>query len=200
MSGLDQTKAENPSRRRRPRPFASSAPARLAPVYRSHQETLSELDKIKAENLKETLRQFQRYLVWGIGSALSYYILSSINPGSTNVNVPLPGAFVSVTTDFAKTIALAIFWIAGAMANYEHERAQRIVVSLGSNRKLVRAILTFPSLATEIYPVVRVAAVIIPAALVVFGLINEWTKSTAGGGDRLTMILLLFSPYLLSVS
>lgn len=156
----------------------------------------SEVDKIKAENLKETLSQIQTYLIWGIGSALSFFILSSTNPTSTTIQVPLPGAFISVTPGLAETIALAICWISGALASYAHERAQRIVLSLQHNREMLDALLLYPSIATEIYSAVRVAPAFISAVLLITGLISKWTSLQVEILWRVFVFLILLSPYL----
>jgi hypothetical protein len=63
---------------------------------------MAERDDVLVENLRETLRQVQRYTVWGIGSALSYFALATTDLGSAPVDVPVPGSFVSVNTEFAK--------------------------------------------------------------------------------------------------
>jgi hypothetical protein len=157
---------------------------------------MNESDKIRVENLKETLRQFQSNLVWGIGSSLSYLILSVSDLGSTHLSVPLPGAFVSVTTDFARAIALAIAWGAGALASYAHERARRIAYGLRSEPDLLRATLTFPSIATEIYPLVRVLPAILPAVFLFIGLLAEWMNTEGETASRLLVAVLLLAPYL----
>ena len=161
---------------------------------------MAERDDVLLENLREALRQVQRYTVWGIGSALSYFALATTDLGSTSVDVPVPGSFgsfVSVNTEFAKVLALAIFWVAGAMAVYTHEGAIRISRALQCNPDLLRAALTFPSIATEIYGLVRVSAALIPAGLVLTGLVLDAGLRAYIGSTALLMgTAVLLSPYI----
>lgn len=156
---------------------------------------MTDSDKILVDNMKETLRQLQSYLVWGIGSSLSFLILSVTDLKSGTVNVPLPGSFVSVNTTFAAAIALSIYWVVGALASYAHERAQRIASKMQDNPELLGATLTFPSIATEFYPAVRVLAAIIPCAFTLVGLIYGWRKAEGNLEWRIFSTFLLLAPY-----
>lgn len=155
---------------------------------------MAESDKILTDNLKETLRQLQSYVIWGIGSSLSFLILSLSDFRSMNVTVALPGSFVPVSADFAKIIAVSIYWVAGALASYAHERAERIASRL--NPELLDATLTFPSVATEYYPGVRALAALIPSGFILAGLISSWRKSEGELGLRIFLTAILLVPYI----
>lgn len=158
--------------------------------------TLTELEKILIENLKGSLSHLQTYLIWGIGSALSFLILSVSDFGSAVVTIPLPGAFTAVDTTFARVVALAIAWITGALATYTYERAVRIVSKMKSSPDELRAILTYPSVVTEIYPGVRLMAAIIPASFIIFGFISNWNSIEGDFLMRTFLMLFLLVPYI----
>jgi len=157
---------------------------------------MTEIEKILSENLKEALRQFQTYLLWGIGSSLSFLILSITSYGSETITIPLPGFFASVNITFAKIIALAIAWIAGALATYQHELAVRIAVKLQKNMNLLHALLTFPSIATEYYPGVRFIAVSIPGIFILIGSVYNRGEVQLEIFQFILLTLFLLTPYM----
>jgi hypothetical protein len=156
---------------------------------------MTELEKILIENLKESLSKLQTYLIWGIGAALSFLLLSVSNLGTATVAIPLPGALTTVNTTFARLIALAIAWFAGALATYTYERTVRIVSKMKSSPEVVRAILSYPSVVTEIYPGVRLMAAIIPAAFILFGFISVWNNIETGFMGRVFLMFFALIPY-----
>jgi hypothetical protein len=157
---------------------------------------MTELEKILVENLREGLRQFQTYLTWGIGAALSFLLLSISDLGSETVGLPIPGAFASVNTTFARIIALAIAWVAGALATYTYERIVRIKAELWTNAKLLRTVLTYPSVLTVIYPGVSLIAVFVPGACIVGGFIFIWNNIPGDFGWRLFLATVSLAPYI----
>jgi len=167
---------------------------------------MTDADKLYIDNLKAALQQIQRYIVLGLGAALYYMVLSSPNQDASKpVAIPMPGISIATDVEFAKDISLAIVFVVGAMASYSAERASRIATEM-SNRvaretgvlEIFCALRSFPSIATEPYPLVRVGAALLPAVLIVFGRLDEvW--NTEGSVDWFRFLFatsLLLAPYL----
>jgi hypothetical protein len=151
---------------------------------------MTDVNKLYIENLKAALQQIQRYIVLGLGASLYYMVLCFPNQ---NVNkpvvIPMPGVSIATDVEFAKDISLAIAVVVGAMASYSAERASRIFSKI-SNRiaketgmdEILCALRSFPSIATEPYPLIRISAALLPAILIVFGRLDE-VFSTEGSTD-----------------
>jgi hypothetical protein len=154
-----------------------------------------EAEQILIDNLKETLKQFQSYLLWGIVAAITYYLLVLNKSSTTNLELPVIGNLHSVDTSFAKHICLAVYWLLGLMAGYALERTERISIKLNDSPEILKAASTYPSIATEIYPLVRVLAGLLPVAIMVFARIEIWNRSL-DTDMQIYKLLLLAAPYL----
>ena len=158
-------------------------------------------EEILIDNFRESLRQLQVYIIWGIGSSLSYLILSTSvpKPGQTPASIPIPGAFIAIDPGIARVIALSIYWVVGAMATYAFERAQRIAETLRNNPQLLNASLTFPSIATETYTLVRLIPALLPLFLFLSAIIAQWLKGEYRGDAMwgyIFWMVIMVSPYL----
>src|SRR5438128_8524654 len=108
-------------------------------------------DKILADNLLETFRQLQRYLVLGLGSSLFYLLLARANtaPPPSGATVTLPGGLPATDPRFASALAISLYWGAGAFATWVVSRANRIVKELQLRQpSALAALLTYPTLGT----------------------------------------------------
>jgi hypothetical protein len=154
-----------------------------------------EVQDILLENLKESLKQFQNYLIWGMIASITYYILALNKSNTTNLNLPVVGSMDAVNTHFARLISLAVYWILGCMGSYALERIERISVKLFHKKELLKAVATYPSIATEIYPLVRVFAGLLPIVILVLGRIELWNNN-AKTSDQIYKMVFLIIPYL----
>lgn len=153
--------------------------------------TVSDLEKILIENLTAALQQVQRGLTLAIGAALSYGALVLTTSEEEQVTVPIPGFEVAVEIGFAKLLLLALYWVAAALAGYAHEQAGRIAGTLErENRPALRAALSYPTIVTEIYPAVRLIAVLLAPAIVAAAFWVEWLR--AGRGVEALLFFLTF--------
>jgi hypothetical protein len=173
----------------------------------------TEIEKILLEHLKETLKQFQNYLVWGLVAILSYYLLVINKSNITNINLPVIGSFDSIDKSLASMICISVFFFLGAMATYALERVDRIcltfayvdktkiqddseLIALFENKtKLLQATLTFPSIATENKWLIRIAPMIISIVLIVLARIEIW-NSASSFSTQLLILSILLSPFI----
>lgn len=114
---------------------------------------MAEPKDVLVENLKETLKGVERYLL--LGSALALFILLLADSGklavgavAQEVNIPIVG--LSAPSPGAALIALAIYTLLGWMIFGLVRRVQRIKNKLTQldEEKLLDAALTYPSMIT----------------------------------------------------
>jgi hypothetical protein len=129
--------------------------------------------EILVENFRESLRQIHGYVVWGIGTSVSFFGLALLSPKSSDAAAPIsvPGAFVAVDPVLAQVILVAGCVVVGAMAGYAAEQARDTAKALENVSGLLPALRTFPGIATSPYPGVRYIASLLPLVLVALGLI-----------------------------
>jgi hypothetical protein len=157
----------------------------------------TEVEKILLDNFKETLKQFQNYIVWALVATLSYYLLTLSKSNTTQLNLPVIGSINAIDKSLASVISISVFWFLGAMASYALERADRIAVTLKAygKEKLLKAMVTYPSIATEPYPLIRLAPALISILLIIAARVEVW--SSASKTDRqLSVLFLLLVPYI----
>jgi len=152
-------------------------------------------EDILIENLKETLKQFQSYLVWGIIASISYYLLTLNKSATTNLNLPVIGSMEAIDINFARLVSLSIYWILGWMAGYALERTERITLKLYHRKEILKAVATYPSIATEIYPIVRIFAGLLPIVIMCLGRIESWNNNSRTD-SQIFKIAMLLAPYL----
>ena len=158
---------------------------------------MDETTKLALRYFESTVGQVQRYLMLSLAAALFFMVLSLGNgDGADHVSVPLAGFAISADVGFARVLAALISVVAGAMASYSEERADRIFLRLDARlsatpegRSLLRTVRMYPSVATESYPLVRIVAALAPGMLLVAGLIIESADRWDSGHTLLAGLL-----------
>ncbi len=202
----------------------------------------NESKNILLDNLKETLKQFQNYLVLGLLAALSYFLLVLSKSETASVNLQGIVSANSIDKATASTIWICVFWFLGALATYALERIDRIcitylaidtqklseakeLVSKFRNRKeeltdsetkqftevkefinehytrleILKAATTFPSIATEVYRLVRIAPALISIALIVLARIKIWNSNIHSDVQIYEMIILILPYFVIAI-
>jgi hypothetical protein len=155
-----------------------------------------DVENILFDNLKEALKQFQNYLVWGIVACLTYFLLTIGNSTTTSLNITPIGSLPPIDISTGKFISLSVYWILGLLSGFTLERAERISLTLiDINPRRLKAMLTYPSIATGSHLAVRLFASLIPILIAVSGAIVDWNNDLKAS-IQIGMILLLIAPYL----
>ena len=153
------------------------------------------------ENLKETLKSAQTYLVTGNGAALFLLVLATqgkLAKGTPEQDVSIPFVGLSAPTFTAALIALAIYFLSGVvvLSFLAHSRRiQERLLADCSGRALLDAVLTYPSLLTTSLKV-QMGAALLPACLGACALLLAYYDSHGFRKAALTGTLFA-SPYLL---
>lgn len=156
---------------------------------------------ILIENLKETLKSAQTYLVTGNGAALFLLLLATqgkLAKGTPEQDVSIPFVGLSAPTFSAAFIALAIYLLSGMLVLGCLAHSKRIQERLSadcSGRALLDAVLTYPSLLTMSLRV-QMGAALLPACLGACALLLAYYDSHGFLKAALTGALFA-SPYLL---
>jgi hypothetical protein len=109
-----------------------------------------DIDAVRVANLTEALRQANRYLVSGLFSAVFLFALS-LDPGAFNSSgsISLPGGLPPLPVRYARLALGVIYWVSPILADFSLARAERIGIYLQeTNPELLKAAITFPSIAT----------------------------------------------------
>lgn len=197
-----------------------------------------EARNILLENLKESLKQFQKYLVFGLLAALSYFLLVISRSDTTSVNLEGIVSANGVSKEAVSVIWISIFWILGALASYSLERIDRICakyLDLDSDKiavaksfiakkedeehalseeeereysaatefiaerhlrlEILKAVTTYPSIATEVYPFVRIAPAIISIVVILLARIHIWNPDSRNDIQVIELVFLVI-PYI----
>ncbi len=154
-------------------------------------------NEIRLDNLRETLRQIQRYIVLGIGSAiiLLSVILQApdLSKSSATLTLPFIGQVAPSMAAFTLIIAGFIF---GAVSVSGVNRVVSIAREIG-DESLVDAALTFPTVVTIQSKVLRVGASLMPPILLVLGYMIEHSRTeTPFDPFALVGMAMISSPYL----
>jgi hypothetical protein len=128
-----------------------------------------------ADNLRATVGQAQRYLFVALSSAALFAALTLPNPSPGElVKWQLLGVPLSITPPLVLIVLYFIyigsFYLADNMLIHVGDLADRL-----ADKEEVRAILSYPTVLTA-SPVGRTASILLPAALVVFGLIRLYLQ------------------------
>jgi hypothetical protein len=151
----------------------------------------SELEKILLENLKQSLIQYQNYLIGGLVAAILFFLLSRSTAPTAKLSVGIGS--IEANIKHALYFSFCLYWISGALASYALENANRIGLKLQHNEPLLKAAITYPSLATEIHPGIRVIAGILPALIMVYSFLT--VKGTTSL-EKIFMLIIIAAPYL----
>lgn len=170
---------------------------------------MSDAEKILVDNLKESLHQLQRYMVFGLGSSLFLLVLvwSTRNRLSGEVSIKLPGEWLPgpVSLPIAAAIVLSTYWISGMLATIVVSRANHIVEllkdslrlsseDLSNSSKLLEAVLTYPSIPTTRVHGPRLGLALLPPIFIaVASLMSELRPNSYWRVVGLAMLVL---PYI----
>src|SRR4051794_34622317 len=113
-----------------------------------------EPDKIHIDNLREALRQVERYVLIGFFAAFSFVLLQFGTPGQA---YSVPGFTIPVDPITAKVLLVAAYIVAGYIA-FGNLEVAKVATSSIANDSLLNATLLHPTLTTSVYPVFRFIA------------------------------------------
>ena len=147
---------------------------------------------ILLENFRETLRRSDKYVKLATGAAVFFLMIALTWKRADAVSIP---GFLAIDRASAVALVLTVFWISTLMAAYAVERARRMLFHFEAEPQLFYAVMTYPALATERWPAVRYAAVLLPLAVVLIGLGQiSWFRAP-GDFDRVfAMTTILAAP------
>jgi len=128
---------------------------------------MADIDAVRVDNFKESLRQANRYLALGLFSSLFLLALSFDPAAFGSGSVPLPGGLPSVPVRYALSMLALVYWVSPFLADFSLARAERIGLQLQqSNLELLKAALTFPCIATTRVHGPRWITALVPPILV----------------------------------
>ena len=154
---------------------------------------MSTAKEILVDNLRETLRQLQRYLQIGFGAALFCFLLAVIGPET--VNSPTGAVSFPIPTSLALALAVSAYWVCGVVAEFFVSIANRIMTLIGDD-ELVLATVNYPSLLTTRPFLIRLGLTVLPPVLIVFALaIVLGEKLLSGSGLPVFGCFVLIVPY-----
>jgi hypothetical protein len=133
---------------------------------------MSDHSAIYVDSLRESLRQVDRSLVWGMAAGLSVLSLSIATQGQAG---EFSLGFGKFNGSFAFNLALAVYFVLGFVGASTVERVQRIARKL--DPEIRSALKTFPSVATWSSAEIRFIAVILPAVCVAAGFVYARIQS-----------------------
>jgi len=141
-----------------------------------HREVVHmDVTDILIENLREALRQVQRFLVLGVVTSLSLMLLQVSTAPAQPIQVP--GPVVPVDPSTAKVILGAVYVATGFMAWASIDLATSTARAI-KNDQLRDAALTFPSFTTSPDPGIRNLTCLVPPFFfmiaVVVWVVNQW--------------------------
>lgn len=111
---------------------------------------MADIEAVLVDNFKESLRQANRYLAFGLFSSLFLFSLS-VDPDafSGSGNVSLLGGLPPLPVKYAQIVLALVYWVSPFLADFSLARAERIGIQLQhSNVELLKATITFPCIAT----------------------------------------------------
>ena len=133
---------------------------------------MSDHSAIYVDSLRESLRQIDRSLVWGMAAGLSTLSFSIATQGQGG---EFSFGFGKFGGSFAFYLALAVYFVLGFVGASTFERVQRIAGELDPD--ILSALKTFPSVVTWSSAALRFIAVILPAICMAAGFINARIQS-----------------------
>jgi uncharacterized damage-inducible protein DinB len=129
-------------------------------------------DQLLKENIIEALKQVHQYIVLGLGTSASALALAlKTTAVGAQSSVTVPGTFVAVDPQAARAVLLAVCFVAGAMAYYSADAANRIAQRMKTSPELLEVAGTYPSIATFRFPGVRYVAALLPFLFAVITLL-----------------------------
>lgn len=128
-------------------------------------------DNSISENLKDTIKQAERYTLLALSSAVVFAALTLPNPKEGDVvNWELLGVPLPIAPQLALIVLYLVYvgscLLADNMLIHVRDLSDKI-----KNKELVPAILSYPTILT-VSPIGRLLGTVLPAILVVFGLMK----------------------------
>jgi len=128
---------------------------------------MADIDAILVDNLKECLRQTNRYLNAGFFSSLIVFALA-VDPaafaGASGISIP---SLTTLPLKHAQIALVGVYWLSPFMAYFTVSRAHRIAIELQKrDRQLVSAASTFPCILTSRVHGPRILICLLPPLLV----------------------------------
>ena len=147
-------------------------------------------------NFTEGLKHLQRYIVFGFGSSLFFFILVESRGliESQGKGVTLPGGFLPADPTLAGWIVLTASFVSCSLALFTLDDVERVAAQLRERREILLAILTYPGIATSSYLRPRLVATLTPVILLAIAL-PTWLQGFRGL-YRLALIGFFCGPYL----
>ncbi len=135
-------------------------------------------DTILVDNLRGALDLYQRSLVWAMTAAAAFFVLtlSLGDPTFPTVSV----LYGQLSGPAAWFIALALFLVLGVLAASALANAEAILTALEPEDELRRALLLYPSLATNPNGLVRIENVLSRPVAVLIGFGLELRRESTG--------------------
>ena len=147
--------------------------------------------KILAEGFREWLRLYERSIVWAVAASISFLLISR---GQTNEKpISFPGIVGDISGSEAGIVAFVLFFILGGFALSAARRANVTLLQLDGMSmpiETLKALRSFPSLATHPNALFRVGIVLLPPLFLLASFILElrgewktgqWTEHPWGG-------------------
>jgi hypothetical protein len=159
---------------------------------------MEDIERILIDNLKDTLKSAQTYLLTGMGAALFLLLLSIQGrfnqPDEATIGVPFIG--MDAPTSAAAFIALGIYLLSGGIVLVLNGNCRRIEETLRQSKAegLLKAVLTYPSL-IRTSKLIGVGAALITFLLGTGALFASWYPR-ASIPSSLFSAIILSSPYL----
>jgi hypothetical protein len=160
---------------------------------------MEDIEKILVDNLKDTLKSAQTYLLTGMGAALFLLLLAIQGrfnqPNEDTVGVPFVG--LDAPTSAAAFIALGLHLLSGGIVLVLNGNCRRIEETLRKSKAegLLDAVLTYPSL-IRTSKLIGVGAALITFLLGTVALFASWYPRGRALSSLFSAIL-LSSPYLI---
>lgn len=159
---------------------------------------MEEIEKVLIDNLKETLKSAQTYLLTGMVAALFLLLLALQGrfnqPNEETVGVPFVGLSAPAIT--AAFIALAIYVLSGIIVLILDSSCRRIEEKLRQSKTdgLLDAVLTYPSLIRP-SKLMGVGAALLTFSIGASALVSSWYE-IHGVSESLLPAIVFSSPYL----
>lgn len=136
-------------------------------------------EQILVDNLRESLRLIQRYVLIGIAASLSLLLLQiAASQGTITEPVTIPGLVIGVDPGMAKLILAATHIAVGFMALLVTLRAKEIMIRIIRD-ELTEAVTTYPSIATSDEWLLRIVPALAPGVLFLVA-IGKWLYPLTG--------------------
>ena len=159
--------------------------------------------EILVENLKETLKGAQNYLLIGNGAALFLLLLAvegKLAKGAPSEDVSVPYVGLSASTFAAAFIALAIYVLSGLVVLSFLAHSRRIQKRFAeADKALLEAMLTYPSLLTTTLKV-QLGAALMPGILGALSLLVAYYSSHGFSKAAITGVLFALPYWILTWS